>query len=138
MCFFPIGVFTETLPEIKLATPAENEKVRTQQYLGLHTSVCFLSDHINIEHGCHQGDPVAPYLFILCVQILCLMVMHNKDVKGILFNNAEIKMSQYADNTTLVLYGSGQSLIAALNTLEIYRAISGLLVNTDKTKDPRW
>ena len=39
------------------------------------------------------------------------------------------------DDITLVLDGSGQSLIAAaLSTLEIYGAISGLLVNTDKTQ----
>ena len=92
----------------------------------------FLYDPINIERGCCQGYPIAPYSFILYAQILCLMVMHNKNVKGILFNNTEIKMSQYADNTTLVLDGSGQSLRAALNTLEVYGAISGLLVNTDK------
>ena len=41
-------------------------------------------------------------------------------------------MSQYADDATLVLDGSKQSLMAALNTLETYRAISSLLVNTCK------
>ena len=43
-------------------------------------------------------------------------------------------MSKYADNTTLILDGNEQSLIAALNTLEIYGTMSGLLVNTDKTQ----
>ena len=43
-------------------------------------------------------------------------------------------MSQYADDTTLTLDGSEWSLITALNTLEIYAAVSGLLVNRDKTR----
>ena len=41
-------------------------------------------------------------------------------------------MSQYADDTSLILGGSRQSLMATLNTFETYGAISGLLVNTDK------
>ena len=40
----------------------------------------FLSDPINIEHDFQQGDPIAPNLFIICAQILCLMVIHNRKV----------------------------------------------------------
>ena len=28
--------------------------------------LCFLSLSINIERGCQQADPIAPYRFILC------------------------------------------------------------------------
>ena len=93
----------------------------------------FLSDPINIERGCWQGDPIAPYLFIICAQILCLMIIHNESIRGISFNNADIKLSQYANDTTLVLDGSKLSLMAALNMLETYGAITGLLVNTENT-----
>ena len=92
----------------------------------------FLSDPINIDCGCRQGDPIALYLLIICTQILCLMVMHNRSIKGISFNNTEIKMSQFGD-TTFILDGSRQSLTVALNMLETYGAISGLLVNSNKT-----
>ena len=30
----------------------------------------FLSDFFSIERGCKQGDPLAPYQFLLCAQIL--------------------------------------------------------------------
>ena len=31
-----------------------------------------LSEFFPIERGCKQGDPIAPYLFLLCAQVLCV------------------------------------------------------------------
>ena len=38
-------------------------------------------------------------------------------LKGVAVNNTEIKLSQYADDTTLILNGEQESLSAALNIL---------------------
>ena len=62
------------------------------------------------------------------------MIIQNKKIRGINFNNTEIKISQYADDTTLILDGQDVSLHAALKTLEIYGTVSGLKVHTDKTQ----
>ena len=43
-------------------------------------------------------------------------------------------MTQFADDTTLILYGTINSLQASLNTLEIYENISELKINSEKTK----
>ena len=43
-------------------------------------------------------------------------------------------MTQFADDTTLILNGSQSSLQAALNTNEIFGSFSGLHMNTNKTK----
>ena len=43
------------------------------------------------------------------------------------------KLMQFADDTTLILDGSVNSLQAALNILELFGDISGLKINTEKT-----
>ena len=93
-----------------------------------------MSKFFNVERGCRQGDPLAAYMFILCAQILLMMVAHNDDIIGIGIARKEIKLTQVADNTTLILNGCIYSLLATLNTIEIFGSISGLKVNTDKTK----
>ena len=92
------------------------------------------SDFFPIERGCKQGDPIAPYLFLLGGQILHYMLEVNIEIKGIIINYFEIKITQFANDTTLVLDGSQSSLKAALNMLEIFGSYSGLKMNTNKTK----
>ena len=93
-----------------------------------------LSEFFSIERGCRQGDPIAPYLFLLCVQIMYLLIQNEKSIKGVYINQTEFKITQYADDTTLILNGSKESLLAALNVLECFGSMSGLEINTDKTK----
>ena len=44
------------------------------------------------------------------------------------------KLTQFADDTTLILDGSVSSLQAALNTLEIFGNFSGLQMNRAKNE----
>ena len=71
---------------------------------------------------------------MICAQILYLMINKNPDIKGVIFGNEEVKMSQFADDTTLTLDGIQKSLQAALSTLEIFGSYSGLRMNKSKTK----
>ena len=62
------------------------------------------------------------------------MMNKNPDIKGIILGNEEVKMSQFADDTTLTLDGTQKSLQAAFNTLVIFGSYSGLRMNKSKTK----
>ena len=62
------------------------------------------------------------------------MVRKNKEIKGIFINGKEYKLSQYADDTQLILDGSEKSLKAALSLLKLYYTMSGLKINVDKTR----
>ena len=93
-----------------------------------------MSNFFPIERGCRQGDPIAAYLFILCGNILNLMITSNSEIKGLTIDNNEYVMTQFADDTTMILDGTTQSLQATLNILEIFGTLSGLKMNTEKTK----
>ena len=93
-----------------------------------------LSDPFPIQRGCRQGDPIASYLFLLCAEVLFLLIDGNKDINGIKISGQEYKLAQFADDTTILLDGTQISIQSTLNTLEIFGTISGLKMNTDKTK----
>ena len=82
------------------------------------------------ERGVRQGCPLSPYIFILCAEVLANKIRENKDIKGITVRGNEIKISQYADDTTMILDGSRKSFISAQLDLELFREISGLRLNS--------
>ena len=104
-----------------------------------HTESCILnngwaSNFFEIQRGVRQGCPLSPYLFILSVEVLATAIRNNTNVKGISVNNEEIKISQYADDTTLILDGSRESLLSSLKMLDDFSKVSGLRLNDKKTE----
>ena len=86
----------------------------------------FYSVFFPIGRGCRQGDPISPYLFNLCAEILGIMIRRNKSIKGITVSGKEFKLLQYADDTCIFLDGSEKSLKSALNLLFQFSKYSGL------------
>ena len=84
--------------------------------------------------GVRQGYPLSPYLFILSAEVLAKAVRNNVNIKGISVDNNEIKTSQYADDTTLILDDSKEALAPALSLLEDFNKVSGLRLNNKKTE----
>ena len=57
----------------------------------------FITKYFKLEKGERQGDPVSAYLFILCLEILFMLIKNNKNITGIkLFENTFL-YSAYAD-----------------------------------------
>ena len=98
------------------------------------TQNCCLSDSFEIQRGCRQGDPLSPYIFLLCAEILGILVRKNEGITGITIDDTEFLISQYADDTSLILDGTPETLDASLRTLQHFAEMSGLNINIDKTK----
>ena len=58
------------------------------------------------------------YIFISCAEILGKMIRNNNDIRGIIINDKEYKISQYADDTQLFWNGSENSVRETLDVLQ--------------------
>ena len=100
----------------------------------IHLNNGWSSNFFKLQRGVRQRCPLSPYLFILSNEVLGKAVRANTSIKGITVNNTDIKLSQYADDTTLILNGNQDSLYTALGTIENFGNVSGLKLNDKKTK----
>jgi len=91
------------------------------------------SKYFDIERGVRQGDPLSPYLFILCIEILACYIRQNDHIHGIEFQNHCVPILQYADDTSGLLRDL-DSAKHFFKTLEIFGLFSGLKLNRAKTE----
>ena len=87
-----------------------------------------------IERGVRQGDPSSPYLYLVCAEILSLMIRNNNFIKGIDIRGKENLLTQFADDTTLCLDGTERSFEEAIRTIRKFAVMSGLRMNNEKTQ----
>ena len=83
--------------------------------------------------GVRQGCPLSPYLFILSAELLANKIRQDSTVKGIKIFGNEIKLSQFADDTTLFNADLG-SLEKTLKIVEDFGKLAVLYLNVKKTK----
>ncbi len=93
-----------------------------------------LSQHFNVERGCRQGDPFSSNIFTLCISTLAACLLYDINVKGLSIYGSEYLITQFADDATLVLDGSEESMRSVFAILEKFESCSGLKINIDKTK----
>ena len=91
------------------------------------------SNVFEIQRGVRQGDSLSPYLFILCVELLSAALKAHPEIQGLVINNSENLISQYADDSTLILGDDEKSLNTALHIIDYFAGCSGLRANFDKT-----
>ena len=83
--------------------------------------------------GVAQGCPLSPLLFLCVMEGFTRRVKSDKDIKGIKIGKLESKISQFADDTALLLRTFG-SIEAAWKILEQFEKASGMRINKDKTE----
>ena len=93
-----------------------------------------LSPFFGIKRGVRQGDPLSPYLFILCLELLSAAIKFDPEIKGITINDTEYLLSHYADDSVVLLKDDEHSLNKTLDIIELFADCSGLRANFDKTE----
>ena len=89
--------------------------------------------YFKLQKGDRQGDPISAYLFILCLEIVFILIKANKRVKGINIFKHTYLYSAYADDTTFFLRDK-RSIKELLNTFATFSKYSGLKPNLEKCK----
>ena len=59
--------------------------------------------YFELQKGARQGNPISAYLFILCLEIVFILIRADKRVKGINIFNHTYLYSAYTDDTTFFL-----------------------------------
>ena len=94
----------------------------------------YMTDYFTLSRGVHQECPLIPFLFILSAELLALKIRLEPNWKGIKIPNLqEAKISQFADDTSLISKDTN-SLKFSLQIIGSFDSISGLRLNTKKTK----
>ena len=93
----------------------------------------WLSSKISMKRGIRQGCPLSGLLFIISVELLAERLRNNTYILGFQFGNTHIKLSQYADDSTLML-SSYQSIENALDEIQNFGKYAGLKLNIHKTQ----
>jgi len=91
----------------------------------------FLTDPIPVLRGVRQGCPLSMLLYILVAEALANYVKANGNIVGVKFHNIEIKLSQFADDTSSFL-ANLSSLKELLAALTLYEQASGAKINLEK------
>ena len=93
----------------------------------------FCTNYFRLSRGVRQGCPLSPCLFILAVELLACKIRQDNEIQGINIFGKELKLSQFADDTTL-LNSNCNSVNKGIAVLDNFGNISGLKLNPSKTK----
>lgn len=93
------------------------------------------SKTFQLQRSVRQGCPLAPYLFLLTVDVLGQMLQHpTNEVKGLrLPDNSFITNQMFADDTLLLLEGKKDNMERAINVINRFGAASGAKLNLQKS-----
>ena len=93
------------------------------------------SQAFQLQRSVRQGCPLAPYLFLLTVDVLGQMLQHPAcQVKGLrLPDNTHITNQMFADDTLLLLEGNPANLDQAITVINKFGEASGAKLNLHKS-----
>ena len=95
----------------------------------------WLTAFITLERGLRQGCALSMPLYVLTAETMAINIRQNPKIHGIQppGSQEELKLSQYADDTTLLL-SDDNSIEEVFSTFDLYERASGAKINKGKCK----
>ena len=62
-----------------------------------------ISPEFNTTRGLRQGAPASPYYFLLCAEVLSMLLHREKNIKGFSINDFNRILGQFADDMDIIL-----------------------------------
>ena len=95
----------------------------------------WLTAFITLGRGLRQGCPLSMPLYVLTAETMAVNIRSNPRIRGILPPGAEteLKLSQFADDTTLLL-ADDESITETFHVFHRYERAAGTKINKSKCK----
>ena len=93
----------------------------------------YLSAPIVPTRGLFQGNPAAPYLFLLIIELLAIQIRNNKRIKGVEVGTEKALLIQFADDLGMMLKCEQETWNEALTVFDRFEEQSGMKINYDKS-----
>ena len=93
----------------------------------------WLTAFIPLERGLRQGCALSMPLYVLTAEILATHIRAHPHIRGLQHPSSTPTISQYADDTTLLL-ADDDSITNAFQTFQSYEDASGAKINLEKCK----
>ena len=93
----------------------------------------FRSRPFSATKGLFQGNPIAPYLFIIVMEVLAVKIRANSKIKGLKIKNQEVLLALFADDLGLILDNDQRSWNKVVHTFSWFERNTGMSINYEKT-----
>jgi hypothetical protein len=96
------------------------------------------TDAITPQRGLRQGDPLSPYLFIICAEGLSAMLQkaeRDRKIVGIKVCRTAPSVNHlfFADDSLILMHARREEAAELRRILEVYEGVSGQVINKDKS-----
>ncbi|KAF7821145.1 reverse transcriptase [Senna tora] len=96
----------------------------------------WLSNCIHPSRGIRQGDPMSPYIFIICMEVLSRLIfaqVRNRNWTPVKIRGSQISHLLCAEDVLIYAHTDRKSVLAIQSVLNSFLQSSGLSANIDKS-----